>query len=190
MIMDWEEFIKTLSYFGISATTLSILIAYLIKKITEQQLRKDVERFKIDLIKESDREKLQYSILQERRSKVIEKFYKMLVNFEEASRALMAPIQPAGVPSESERAEIAGKRYAEFRNFYFQHRIYFDEPTCETVDKILDVFWAAWVDFQLKEKLSTKENDLWTKAWKVISEEIPKLRKELEIVFRKIIGIN
>lgn len=176
--------------FGVTGTSLLIAVAYLIKTLTSHLLNKDVERFKIDLIKESDREKFQYSILQERRSVIIEKFYKMLVNFEEASRSLMAPFQPSGVPPENERAATAFKKFTEFRNFYLQYRIYFDEATCKTIDRILEVFRSAWVDFEFKEKLSKPENDLWVKAWKVISEEIPSLRKELEAVFRKIIGIN
>lgn len=185
-----ENFGEIFLIFGITGSVLMGAVAYLIKSLTNHFLSKDVEVFKSNLKIESDKSKLQYEILQEKRARIIEDLYKKLVDFEEAGKHLMAPMQPIGVPDEIERRRRAGEKYVNFCAYYNQHRIYLNTVTCVMVEKILDVFWSAWNDFQFRKELSTREDDLWTKSWKVISEEIPNIRRELESVFRDIIGVK
>lgn len=188
--MDWQEFIRTLGYFGISATAISLLLAYLARTFTEQQLKKDIEIFKSDLLKEADKAKLQYSILQTKRAEVIREFYERLIELEEAGRALMSPIQSANGPPENDRGNLAINKHSDFRYFYLKNRIFFDKNTCGITDKILDTFWLALIDFQYKDVGSRERTAVWAKSWDTISKEIPKLREELEELFRDIIGIK
>lgn len=104
----------------------------------------------------------------------------------------MAFFQPAGTKPENEKAKIAADDGNKLLDYYLQHKIYFDKETCKLTEDINEKFNKAWIDFQFKDQIKREKpaDDLWTKSWKTITEEIPTIKEKLEDVFRGILGIN
>lgn len=189
--MDWQELIKTLGYFGFSVTAISLVLTYLVRKLTEQQLQKDIESFRSDLVRENEKNRIQYTILQERRALVIRKMYQLLERFDFSARDLINPIQLGSTEPEEKRRERTSLNARDFFTYYSEHKIYLDKETCNIIDTINDKYHRISIDFQFKDKIIPEkpENDLWLKSWKSLTEEIPPMRENLEDIFRKIIGI-
>ncbi len=190
--MDWQELLKTLGVFGFSAGLIAGILAYLIKRLTEQQLLKGIESFKAQLLKDSEISKIQYTILQERRAFTIRKMYQLLERFDRLARELINPIQLGSDKPESVRGNRASDAALEFFNYYREHKIYLDQETCQIIDEMEQKYSKIFLDFQFKDKIvaKTAEEDLWLRSWQALTEEIPLLRKRIEETFRKILGIN
>lgn len=190
--MDWQEFIKNLGYFGLSAASISLILAYLIRKLTEQQLLKGIESFRAQLLKDNEISKIQYAILQERRAFTIKTMYQLLERFDRSARDFINPIQLGSTESESVRGDKASVTAKKFFSYYHEHKIYLDQETCQIIDSMEKKYSKVFIDFQFKDKIVAKtlEDDLWLKSWKALTEEIPPLRERIEHTFRKILGIE
>lgn len=190
--MEKINLAQFLAIFGVTGTMLLGAVAYLIKSLTNHLLNKDVERLKIELKSTLEIEKIRYSFLQQKRVDVIAKAYSFLAKFEKSMRDLMALFQPVGELSENEKAKIAAKDGNDFLDYYNENRIYFNKETCLVFDEINEKYKKAWIDFQFKDKIKAekREDDLYLKSWRTVSEEIPKLREKIEDDFRKIMGVN
>ncbi len=185
-MIDWQSLLETLGIFGI--------IAFMIKKIFQNWMNKDVEKFKHEL----KQEQIKYSKLYDKRAEVIEKVYELLEDFNQKMSSLVSPLQMAGDLPPKEKLKIAGQAGEKFSKYYPKKKIYFSEKINELLEKINKQFREAWIDItmypqdtKLLDRTSQKEKwEYWKKAWKSVSEEIPLVQKEIAEEFRKILGAN
>lgn len=188
--MDWQEFFKSLGLFGISAATIGAVVAYLIRKLMEQELKKDFEEFKIKLQTESEKAKTQYTILQEKRAQVIVEIYQKLYEVTGSMRSLINPFQLAGEKTEDEKRKIAAEKAQDFVEFFQKNKLYLNQESFELLSKINDTIYSAWIDFNRRDThIATKaEEDLWFKAWSQISSDVDEVESLLIENLRKTIG--
>lgn len=207
--MDWDVFMTTMSFTGIGATTL----CYLAKELVNAALSRDLERFKVQLKADSEKEleqlrtglrmasferEVQFSKLHEERANVIAEVYRKLDLTDRAFHALMSPIKIKSI-DEEERAreddELARKAADSARAFldcYNASKIYFDEELCKTLDRFSEQLWNAWINFQVLPSLAGIKGQIVgqsrSDAWKTIIDQVQPIRREIESAFRKLLG--
>lgn len=152
----------------------------------------EIEKYKAEIQLESEKNKVQYSLLQTKRAEVVECLYEKLNKMDAAIKSYINIFQGAGDMPVEEKGKIAVKNGNEFIDYYFSHKIYFDKETCKLIEDINKRFRTAWIDFQYKDSVPKEKvgYDLWLKAWKSVDEEIPILRERVEDSFRKLLGVN
>lgn len=188
------EFFQELARFGIAVGGVGFVVAYLIRKLTEQQLSKDLEEFKSDLQRATEIEKLEYTILQEKRASVISELYSLLSDFEDSARNLTLFPQLSSDLPEIEKAKLVAENANKFQNYYFKHRIYFNDETCQLVEKLNNVIQGTLNTTEYQNSVLLFKNieiDHARVPLKTIIEEmIPSLRRNLEDIFRELLGIK
>lgn len=70
--MDWLTLIQNLGIFSITGG----LIAWLIRRLFQQFFEKDLDKFKVDLLKETVQFRIRYEKLHSERAEVIKEVYK------------------------------------------------------------------------------------------------------------------
>ena len=130
------DFVHIFAIYGITGSVLMAAVAYLIKGLFTHFINKDFEAYKIKIQEVSEIEKVKYTILQERRAQIIEKFYSLLAKFENSVKDLIAPFQSVGTPAEKEKMSIAQVNGNNFINFYLQRKYYFVAETCTIIDEL------------------------------------------------------
>jgi hypothetical protein len=197
--MDWSTLVERLGTFGIGAAALS----YLITRLIEHSLSKDLDRFKTSLQSEHDVaiERLRADLrvvaftaetkmasLLARRAEVIAELYRKLAEFHSAFSDFLRPLQTGGKEAHIKRGESSAKLGTEFFSFFNTNRIYFAESFCARVDELNTIFMRVWADFDYGSgEIRGKE---WIEAWKRFEKEVPPLRREIEHMLRSMIGVS
>jgi len=206
MHFNWQEFLATI---GGQAALLGI-VGYLIKKLVSSRLEREADAFKADLKRNSDVEierlknslqmaanehQIRFSKLHEKRAQVLADLYKLLVKATWEAENLASPMEFAGEPDKNQKFKQAMEAISEYFRFFDQHRIYLPEELCTSLlafaHKLRSPAIAFGVYLRIEypnERTQEEKYRAWTAAWDSVQTEIPKLRSELEVEFRKLLG--
>jgi len=188
--MDYLELFKELGIFGIMAVGFVWILRFTIKQL----FAKDLEKFKYNLEKETISYKTKFEKLHTERALVIKEIYKKIVITQRAFISLTHPFQPAGSPSEEERAKDAAQKANELTFYFEENRIYFEEDLAIELNEFMKKLREIWYEFnQFEYERGNKpyrKIEAWNKAWDKAEKDIPEIKKKIEKRFRTIIGIE
>jgi hypothetical protein len=215
MFKNFGEFI---ALYSATIIGIASLIGFITKGVIQQILNKDLEKFKTNLESENkinqlkiDKEIEKYksdlnlivsrqNLLHSKRSELISELYQKLVILH-SSMIEMTAILKLGTSKdeegfkkeELERIDKTALLGNEFFEFYKVHKIYFTEEVCAMIDEIQEKLRRSHSDYSFKHLWglppSEMTYDLAKKANEKVKDEVPKLMKNLEIEFRKSIGV-
>jgi hypothetical protein len=94
-----NEIFSIIQTLGITGIVVSGFV-WLIKKISEQMLSRDLEKFKSDLEMDAFQFKTRFEKLHAERAEVIKNLYQKIIDAEQNLNSLIHPFQPAGQPSQ------------------------------------------------------------------------------------------
>ena len=202
----WGTILQTIGLGGVGMAT----VGWLVKTIVNSLLSKDVETFKANLIAQNSREnerfkhELQRNLLehqakfnllhQERAQKVAELYRKLAI-----SDNLLQNFVSAFGNLEQKRTEIQDqlcKSLQELYDFFDPNMIYLNPSICEKIEIFLKKTNSIRVDFDtvLNFQPEDEEYKTRTRSWHEITkkakEEVSPIRKELENLFRELLGVN
>lgn len=199
--MSIPEILTRLGEFGI----LVAAIAWLAKKIITHQLSKDMEVFKADLQKESQREieslksvleqrayehQVRFSRLHEKRAKVIEETYANLVDLYDVSNRFLArfPYRKGEVPTVIVQGVL--KTTSRFMTHFERHRIYFDSDVSEKIIRLNEAILGA-LDVPFADAIGAPVvGDCLTRDFiNEMKDRIPPIKADLENAFRELLGV-
>lgn len=170
-------------------------VAWLGREVSKQFFSKDLEKFKLNLEKESLRYRIRYERLHTEKAEVIKELYKMLSRAHDSMSTLTCPGQFGGEPSIEEKAKTAEGAVNGLISYYEENKIFLEECLAKEFDKLVDLLKNAWWEFQTSQELRGSGEPgnagKWYKAWETVSKEgVPDVRKRIEDKFRSIIGIG
>lgn len=164
------------------------------KKIGEQLLSRDIEKFKSDLEKESFRFRTKFEKLHGDRAEVIKNLYTKIVDTEENLSSLMSPFQPAGTDPQEVKAKKSADSINDLISYFERNKIFLDEKTEKSISKIVEICRSAWYDFDLvrmlKEDQDKTYHKQWNEAWNKFKDQSPKTKHKVIQSFRQILGIE
>lgn len=193
-------------------TAILAVLAFVAKSLFEKILARDTKRFESELKAASDAEiehlknqlqlrsiehQVRFSRLHERRAETIAKLYELLVEALWAAESFLSPAEWVGEPSKKEKHVTAMNKLVDTFRYFDQHKIYFDEDLCESLDKLLMetrrlvIEFGVWVGFDehsLTDQSAKQKQEAWLANWQAIKKDIPEARRQLEHKFREILG--
>lgn len=198
--MNWLELLlellKVLGIAGITGVIIIVIVlasVWLIRKITEQILARDLVQFKSDLEKEAIEFKIRYEAIQGERVEFIKEFYKKIVRTYKSFDSFLNE-------GPRQRDEVKGKEAAknakDLVDCFDENKIFFEEELANVIDSsFLSELRALWckseasrISEELREyKVSFEQ---WKSAFDQMQKEMPNVKKQLENKFREIIGIE
>lgn len=191
--MNWLELSKVLGIAGTIIVVIVLASVWLIRKITEQILARDLVQFKSDLEKEAIEFKIRYEEIQGERVRVIKEVYRKIVR---SYKTFDSMILEGPQPKIKSKLKKAAKNAAnDLVNYYDENRIFFEEELAGDIDSLLSNFRSIWAKSETSRisgilRDSKAAIDHWKSAFNQIQEKTPDLKKQLENKFRKIIGIE
>lgn len=164
------------------------------------ELDKDLEGFKSKLEILRLENQIVFSQLHERRSIVIENLYKKLITLDNNLYNLTIPLKYGNdlEKEEFERRSRATEAFNEFNSLYNESRIYFENRTCEILDKLRSDIKKHLNDYTEKDflkLLGSEPSELResilkaSKVWDKVRTELPQALHLLEDEFRRILGV-
>jgi len=193
--MEWIEIFEKLGLvLGISAI-LAVAGVFVLKRVLELIINRDLEKFKSELERESTSHKIRYERLHGERMEVIKNTYQKLAKTQRAFKRLISPLSDINDEvHELEKKRDAAEAAWQLTDYFEDNRIFFNESLAADFDNLLKEFNDIWVDFELVKDY--KDNDrsqslkVWTETWKRLNKEVPLLKTELEAKFRGVIGVE
>lgn len=202
MGIEWNEIMKTLGTFGISASLITVVLGFLGKKYLELQASKKLEEAKSELLKQSENYKIKAVKLHEARVEVIKNIYAQLSALSDSVFLLV--IAGSGDSSENKKIEEFYNQYYSLRFEFNKNKIFFSEELSSSLNELIKKIHSSLFNFKcviersesivnqstIKEiEYNNKERrDHWDLAAKIIEKEVPSLMEALESEFRKVLG--
>jgi len=180
-----DEIIK---FVGGSALLLAC-VAWLLRSLTKYLLEKDVAQFQETLRVELQRREFVFSRYHDKLIEILAELYRKMVA---AGRVVEEYISSMGT-AYSDGLPEAASTVASFKEYYQEHRIWFDKDTRDLVDALLaehSLFYLFAHAKQLqdaglgKEWVPEKLRSLWERA----REDLPLVEAKLEARFRQLVG--
>lgn len=126
-----------------------------------------------------------FAELHKRRAEALDGVYKRIVRLERALQSLINPLQIQGEPSMTDKQKVAAEAGIEFRRFFRENRIYFDEVFCKNIYDLERKFLEVWNQF-----LDHGESrEAWMGAWDRLEGDFSATSQEIEGKIRQMIGI-
>lgn len=208
-------FIEFLKQFAITlgGTAVAIAaVAWLARSITTHLLSKDIETYKTKLKSESDisleqlrsdlqitaaRRNLEFSRIHEKRLEIISEVAGRLVAFHQAVSSYVSIFEWPDGPSKEERRKLAADAFTKFNEYFSPRRFFLPEHTIDKIEAFREGLYKISIDFMFYVEQGrpfradpNNDIDVWTTASDFTAKEAPKLLKELEDDFRKILGVD
>jgi hypothetical protein len=204
-----NEFLRQLAL-TLGGTAIAVAaMAWLARSVITQWLSKDIEAHKAKLKAEADvslerlrselqitaaRRNIEYARIHEKRLEIISELAGKLDAFHQRVDAYVSIVEWADTPSKEERRKLAADAFGDFNKYFRPRRFFLPEHTVKKIEDFRAALYKISIEFMLyveqgREYRSdaTKDIDVWSEASKYTTEEAPKLIKELEDDFRKIL---
>jgi hypothetical protein len=196
MTINWQEvitpFLTTVGGGGVILAT----AAFLIKKVLDNKLTRDIEAFKAELQKIAVEHQVRFSKLHAERAEVIAKLYESLVTvFSEGHIFVLT----GGYPGQGQlgRYNEMAHKIQDFCSYADTHRIYLPESLCKLVDEFVEVLRRAIIPVGVYGQIESRDDqtlagrrDAVTEAFTAFESKIPAARRALEKEFRAILGVE
>ncbi len=176
--MDWIIFLSDLIRFAIITGAISYIIKYYFDK--------KFEEFKNRM----EQEKIRFSKLHEKRGEVICKLYGLLDDLDKTMGILTSPAEFTGDLPRKEKIQNAAESGDRFVEYYSKNAIYFREDIEILLNELKSNFRKSFIIYNLSPHHGEKEWDEKIKAWEIIIDKIPPLKKKLKDEFRRILGVH
>ncbi|WP_417372143.1 hypothetical protein [Gelidibacter japonicus] len=213
-----EEILKYIGIYSGITVAITGLVGYIAKRIIEQVLNKDLEKFKTKLESQNQIAKLKFdkemetykadlnlistrqNLLHSNRSQIILELYQKLVELHNSMLDMTARMrlvtgkdQETIETEELERINKTGELGNNFFKFYQFNKIYFTSNICELIQEIQDGLKESHSEYSFRHLWGLPPSEMTyemaKKANDKVKDEIPKLMEKLEYEFRKSIGV-
>mgnify|MGYP000942755803 CR=1 FL=1 len=189
-----EYLYELLKYLG-SVGAIAWSLGWIIRKLIDSFFNKKIEEYKNNLEKENIKLKISYEKLHTERAEVIKVVYQKLTKTIGFIQQYIKPMRLTGEESEEESQIKAIDAYNEFSVYYRENRLFFNEDLALKIDDIQMRLLDILNGFQLIRNIEIQSlgdtSKKWSELFKSLTDtDIPPLKKEIEIEFRKIIGIE
>jgi hypothetical protein len=196
--MQWQEIIEFLG----GATVFGAVIAYLGKSGIDAFVSGRIESYKKNLERIAAEHSVRFQRLHAERADIIKTFYEQLSQLDEVLSSTRAPFQSAQDKPLVDKVQLMSKHFNETREYFVPRRIFFDEQTCEQVDRVLAVARGIFFDittyeidvqhpqYQYDRGILKDRHEFWEKARASHKSDFSPLKKNLEDQFRSLLGIG
>jgi len=213
-----DEILKMFGFFTIGTSIIVSTIAFLGKKILDQFLKRDLEKFKNQLIVENEKAKLEFEKqvenykatlnlfnskqikLYSKQASIIETLYKYLtdvhwkmLDMTALFRNVTGKDDQTISAEELDRVQVTAEAGNLFFEFYRNNKIYFSQETCELIESIQNQLRETHSDYSFKYLYGLPPSEMTyemaKKANEKVREDIPKLLTKLENDFRECLGV-
>lgn len=167
-------------------------IAWLIRKLFESSLQRDLEHYKSELELKRFEHQTKFSLIHQKQAEVLSNLYSQLARAKGLLGDLVAIFQPGG-QSLPDKKKKAAESFNDAYAYFFEHRIFINESTAVKVEEVLAAMRVAFVGFDTaqlgNEEYKPDSTGLWMESYKNVRDKLPPLLSELEIQFRKTLGL-
>ena len=213
-----DEILKMFGFFTIGTSIIVSTIAFLGKKILDQFLKRDLEKFKNQLIVENEKAKLEFEKqvenykatlnlfnskqikLYSKQASIIETLYKYLpdvhwkmLDMTALFRNVTGKDDQTISAEELDKVQVTVEAGNLFFEFYRNNKIYFSQETCELIESIKNQLRETHSDYSFKYVYGLPPSEMTyemaKKANEKVREDIPKLLTKLENDFRECLGV-
>lgn len=213
-----NELLKYFGLYSIGTAFIVSVIGFLAKKIIEQFLNKDLEKFKNHLSAENEKAKLKFEKtiesyradlnliyskqiqLYSKKSEIIETLYHKLVDLNRAMlemtqsfRNITGKDEQAVMQDELDRVNTSAEKGNDFFNYYSTNKIYFELETCSLIENLQKQFKESHTDYSFRHTFgippSEMTYEMGKKAGDRVRTEIVDLMEKLENDFRLTLGV-
>jgi hypothetical protein len=213
-----DEILKMFGFFAIGTSIIVSTIAFLGKKILDQFLKRDLEKFKNQLIVENEKAKLEFEKqvenykatlnlfnskqikLYSKQASIIETLYKYLtdvhwkmLDMTALFRNVTGKDDQTISAEELDRVQVTAEAGNLFFEFYRNNKIYFSQETCELIESIQNQLRETHSDYSFKYVYGLPPSEMTYEMAKnaneKVREDIPKLLTKLENDFRECLGV-
>lgn len=178
-------------------------IAWLIRGIINHLLTKDIETYKTKIKFESEKEieqlkaelriiaeehHIRFSNLHERRAEIIAALYSLIVK---AEVSLINSELEVNVWEKISNKSLDPIRKA--RDYFKENELYFSPTLCRIIEELIMIIIDPVLEYESGDFLSLSANEKKQKFKDSLAEAqklIPKIKKEIETEFRKILGVE
>jgi hypothetical protein len=199
----FQDLIKTLG----AAAIVVAAVAWLAKSIITHILSRNIEVYKTELKRESDKEieglksrlqiaaqerQIVFNRLHEKRAEIVAESYTLISGLTSRAVKLGGDIFHGGLRTPQQRAEEIYDECFKFYEYFQQRRIYFSEEVCETMDRFVNVI--AETNATLRSTIDnldhlTEDNRNIYKKMAILMDELPSIKKLIENDFRNLLGV-
>jgi len=213
-----NDLLKLFGIFSIGTTLIVSVVGFLAKRIIEQLLSKDLEKFKNNLQSENEKAKIVFEKeivsykadlnllyskqiqLYSKKSEIIERLYQKLVELNyfmldmtALFRNITGKDEQTVKTEELERVNKAAESGNDFFKFYASNKIYFEKETCSLIEHLQQQFREVHSDYSFRHTFgmppSEMTYDMAKKASERVRHDIPNLMEKLENDFRATLGV-
>jgi hypothetical protein len=186
--------LQVLVLIGVGALV-RVFTSYLNEKGKNVATKQDIEQItaKVESVRTQFLEhQTKFSVFHQKRFEVEGRVFELLHDADEYIKHMVHPLQYGGEKEEADRRKQAIDSFNELSGYYWKHKIYMREETCDKVEKILSAMKEVVSKYRRARdrQQSNDALDLWNEAWKTMEIEVPKLRADLEEHIRKNITIR
>lgn len=195
--MQWQEIIEFLG--GVSV--FGAVIAYLGKVAIDAYVSGRVEAYKGQLQHAATEHSVRFQSLHTQRAEVIRDFYALLAKLDEALATTLSPFQVAGDDPLTEKVVALSEHFNQTREYFVPRRIFFEESTCQLVDKTLGIARGIFFNITAYEVDPKQEryrynpevlqirHEFWEKARAAHKGDFAELKSKMESEFRAMLGL-
>ena len=210
--METIEIFEKLGLVLGSITIFAIAGVFVLRRVLELLINRDLERFKSELGKESASHKIRYERLHSERMEVIKNTYQKLSRTNKSVQSVMGSFWLD--PSDNAKLERmmnsieedtnnklgikkimkVAENVFDLKDYFEDNRIFFDEDIAIEMDSLIEDLSELWDEHQLVEDVKYDNPkvslQVWRENWECLEIKILKTKSRLEVKFRAIIGIE
>lgn len=204
--MDTKSLLESILTFTIGTASVSTVIIAISKRVFDKwlqarltkydyELKIKLEEHKLEKQKINEENKIRFTKLHEERAEVIKNLYSKLVDMSIYLKLYVLDFKNGnyyGAMFEDDRKNLK-KSASDFIKYANKNRIFFDEKIIFYLDEIEAIIMTILDSYEkeFEDGSDFKSSSEWNEiTMKMVNEEIPEFKHELELKFRNILGVE
>lgn len=197
------ELLKTVG----TAAAVAGAFAWLTKSIITHFLSRNIESYKVELKRQSDREieevksrlqivasehQIVFSRLHEKRVEIVAETYTLIHRVHSKAIGLISEVFHAGLRTPKDRAQELFDDCLKFYDFFQQHRIYFSEELCNMMDEFVTLIGETNAAVRRAPDSLDHSTEGGKEAYQrmaILMDKLPEIKKSIEKYFRTLLGV-
>jgi len=189
--LDWQEISKII-FTAVASAIFTGVLAFAAQRYIEKWFSRRLEKFKVDLQLGAFEHQTRFTKLHEKRAEVIAELYLRLVKTQRCFTSMLDPL-PAEFSGDPrvERIKVARDIANNFLEYFDTHQLFLDPALCAKLSRLSQEFSEIYITFVMAQSDPTGSSAVhkaWSDGIDKLNKEIPKLRDEIEVIFRKMLG--
>lgn len=176
----------------VAPSVVVVAVAWILRSVIAQGFTRDIQRYKSELDRANFEYQQRFSTIHQRQAEVIANLYGKIAKSKTLTADPVSIVQFGGQSLREKKNRVADV-YNDTSSYFYENKLFLPREVAEKAEELIGKLKTILIEFDTaqmgNDEYKPDQTGLWQKAYERLRDEVPLVLEELEIEFKKLLGL-